>query len=57
MRTWTAEVKGRFQQKLTLNVAAPTFLAAIAKVRTAARKQGSKKVRFLSLVQTAVLDG
>jgi hypothetical protein len=55
MRTWTAVAMGRWGDKLTLNVAAPTFLAAIAKVRSG-RRQGHKRVRFVSLVQTAKLD-
>jgi hypothetical protein len=56
MRTWTAVAVGRWGNKLTLNIAARTFLDAIAKVRSVARRQGHKRVRFVSLVQTAKLD-
>lgn len=57
MRTWQAVVRGRFNDQATLDVAAPTFCAAMRRVKLAARrKHGWKRIRFVSLVQTANLD-
>ena len=55
-RIWKAEYIGRLGFKYAVDVAAPTFVKAIARVRVAARKRGDRKPHIVSITQTTTLD-
>lgn len=56
MNVYHIEIRGRWSVLANYDIAARTLEKAMEIVRRLARKEGRKRISFISIVQTAQLD-